>query len=473
MSGPIFLLDLEWAGRTWKISSSEYEGYYHGLGIPDISEDTPLGSQVGYRSVSITALIPADVAALVAQGWPLSTGTATLQISIDGEVEVWAKGLVSGAVVNPGSQGLVSFTIEGGPWAQTNAWPPTSHVVSLDTFPNADDAAIGKAYPQVYGRPGRGDVNGTTRIPGSPGVVVQTTGNARLMICEGAVSATQVQITDSAVGGWATHSVLYGTDSNGVLYAYVELTTGTTPYVAGHSYYVSWGYTADGGLGAKSSGVREVLRDALGRTSVGCDTGKTLSAPRLDTELSFYIDEVVDPWAWVKALLFPILPISIYSGQRGAYPVVWDFEAGAEGTGLALVSGQNAARLGPWEESPTRNVISEVFLEYAVDAATGAYRKTLLLKAPISRYGSATLALKSDVIWDEGVATQIAQGLLRRNSHTSRRSSYGVGQRVKVSVGDVVALTDPDYYLEDAPCIVEGVSIEGGYKALSLLLLRG
>ena len=457
----IWTLTMRWAGRDW-VFTTELGG---GLGDIEISEDVVQGSQVGYRTVPITIIVPE-----IDLDWPFSTATAILSNSESGD---YISGRVDSAVVTvgegPGS--IVSFTLEGGPWSQTAVWPDASHVVSDDTFSAPDDAAQGKAYPQVFGSPGRGDVNGLTRYKGSPGIVVQTTGNARLMIAEGVVASTQVQVTDDDVGGWAEHSVLYDSDANGVFYAYVELTAGTTPYVVGHSYYVSWGFGNDGDSAATTA--RKVLVEALQRTSVGCDFGRTLSSPSLSIALDFYIDEIVDPWDWLKAHLFPILPISIYSGPKGAYPIVWRYDAEAKDAQWNLILGQNVNRSGSWEESTTRSIINEVIVQYAVDAGTGQYLRQVVVRSQrsILRYGISSQTIKTDVIWDEGAAYIAGQSVLRAKAFPSRRCTYVCYDPIKLEAGDVVTITDPDYGLYEVVALVEAPSPMGGYTSFTLLLV--
>jgi hypothetical protein len=136
----------------------------------------------GGTTISLDALLPVDVPARVAQGYPLSASRATLSRWIEGTAREDARVVLAGVVRDPqfgAAHEAVSLTIEASPWVDSVLVPPAGLLV---TGANWDGAMIlslatderGLQYPVVVGVPGRVSslVAGDQWITGSQGVWV-------------------------------------------------------------------------------------------------------------------------------------------------------------------------------------------------------------------------------------------------------------------------------------------------------------
>lgn len=195
MSAPQYwLLDLEFGGQVLRLASADLDVdsddgpiHYEGvLGqIEMSSEIAMLDASLNQAAVSIEAVLPADVPALIAQGYPLEGVRGTLGLWREGTTYESRRVVLVGAVRDPEYGAVdepVSFTLEDELWQSEVMLPAPGNEVSSDTWPDSwsntypTDASllfdeyysslvsedIGLPYPIVFGTPG---VTGGLRFP--------------------------------------------------------------------------------------------------------------------------------------------------------------------------------------------------------------------------------------------------------------------------------------------------------------------
>jgi len=181
-----WLLDLDFAGQTLRLATAELdiasnEGDLHYSGALQEVEYSQamelLDSQLTQASVSIDAVLPVDVPALVARGYPLEGVSGTLALWREGTAYEARRVVLVGAVRDPeygAADEPVSFTLEDELWQSEAVIPQAGLDVSEDTWPDAWSATypsdgennfayissltsedVGLAYPVIFGYPGR------------------------------------------------------------------------------------------------------------------------------------------------------------------------------------------------------------------------------------------------------------------------------------------------------------------------------
>ncbi len=267
-------------------------------------------TSVPLKSVSLSVITEAeDWAAIVAEGWDLAAGVGELSEWIPGRTWEQRQVILTGLLDAPtyGARGEpLAFTLKNHPMQDRAQLLPSTAIVDDDTWPLADDRAKGRSYPTVIGKPG---TIGTTRLPGSPGLLVNDV-SRYLLIAGHEVEATSVEIADITEDPllWATHAVTHRTDGRGRTVATVTLQHATpVKYNAGHDYAVCWGYSgAGGGLynRTRSTSMRtagDVLAYLFEQSTLSIDRGRTAAAVnQLQGYLvDAYIDEPVGVWEWL------------------------------------------------------------------------------------------------------------------------------------------------------------------------------
>jgi hypothetical protein len=182
-----WLLDLEFGGQTLRLASADLDVtsddgpiHYEGV-LQDVqmsSEIKMLDASLNQSSVSIDAVLPADVPALIARGYPLEGCSGTLALWREGTAYEARRVVMVGAVRDPEYGAVdepVSFTLEDELWQSEAQIPALGLDVNGDTWPDSwtatypGDASaffnayigsltpedVGLPYPVVFGYPGR------------------------------------------------------------------------------------------------------------------------------------------------------------------------------------------------------------------------------------------------------------------------------------------------------------------------------
>jgi hypothetical protein len=226
-ASPVFLLDLTIGGHGYRFASQALDvvkvdgtalAYAAGLGGVSWKETVGLGSQAApLVSVPLQVLALYDWAAIEAAGHDIAAGSAELSKWVPGSTWEKRKVLAIGTIDRPqyGAKGEpLAFALVSHPYEDRSILPPAVAIVDAESWPDADTAVVGRAYPTVIGEPGV--VNGT-KYPGSPGLLVDPP-QGTIVICDGEVAATAVHYrTDERADAWTSSSVTTTTDGRGRL----------------------------------------------------------------------------------------------------------------------------------------------------------------------------------------------------------------------------------------------------------------
>lgn len=470
----MWLLSLTYAGRVYRIATEAAGISIDGSDVqflPNLGEvDLSLGCELGAdtptaRTAALTITAADELTWALWESRGHSLGTATAELALWGQGLTWEERVVvlSGRVSDPEYGDVdedLTITLAQEPFGDLATWPPPGARVTVDTWPNAPDASADLVYPWVFGQPGISvDEAGTTvRLPGSPAILVSTTGYDWL-IAGHIVKATLCKVWDATIGQyarvsggvWAPTST-YGSattwaistvaDGLGRLVSTIDLTIATPQ---DHEYWVIW--SDDGGLPSEDgsedmTGAGDILRWWLERTLLSVDIGRMATArTKLNRlQLAGYVDEEVNVYGFVRDHLLPLLPVSIVAGPSGLYPVPWDLDLRREDAEVTLTEGEEVERAGRVRVA-TRDLIGQVRVSWAADPSTGDYtRSTILTGDPddldAGQVGDsyATVArgrlvqsgivpevvVESDWVHSARVAVAVAQGILRTQGYPRR-----------------------------------------------------
>ena len=173
-------------------------------------------TSVPLKSVSLSVITEAeDWAAIVAEGWDLAAGVGELSEWIPGRTWEQRQVILTGLLDAPtyGARGEpLAFTLKNHPMQDRGQILASTAIVDADTWPNAHEHAEGRNYPLVLGRPG---LIGSTKYPGSPGLVVSMAAGT-VLISDGEVDAATVHYLEEVEPEkWTSATVATSTDGRG------------------------------------------------------------------------------------------------------------------------------------------------------------------------------------------------------------------------------------------------------------------
>ena len=573
----LVLVTVDFAGRRFYLSErpvvvATTDGgalpFDGGLAGVDVSVALGLmGSDADLLSVPVACFLPVDLAALRAQGHQLSGAQAEVAVWVPGTLYEDRQVLVLGSVSEPtyGAQGeQVAFSVTEAPYDDTGRviapvevirWEDFEPVYGADGFGYYQaDASEGAAFPWVFGRFGVCTVGGVlSSVPSvpAPAIALASTGEATfLLLCSGFAEASLLTVTDAygnadevtpnTVTGITIYDVesFYGVANSGTRFTRVgPLIAMTTVDLLASTLYVSASVTTPVSGGPSYDGSPtparswgEVVAMLLRRSSLRLDWGRWDAVlPLLQRyEVAGYIDDPdVSPWEFIAAEMLPLVPVSIRSGPRGLYPVIWRYDAThADAQGhINAGLGTGVVRSGPVEEFPqpselvnscslsyawnalteeythwtthgplsttvpaapastfTDETVSppgatpaqdvtysrEVFAQWTTDLHTSAYSE-----ASVRTFGTYSETIESKYVYDDATAQLITAWKVRAGCFPRRRIPYDVDSSWSwLDVGDVVTLTDSELSITSIPALVLEASVAlGGRVSLVLLVL--
>lgn len=517
---PVWLLDLEWAGRTWRLTSGEDadvvldDGTHRYLGSltpPAVSEDLDLwASEAGVVSVSIELLPPAalDVCALLAAGHILAAATGTLRLCYDATTAAGTRDVLVGRVVQPvyGPVGTVlAFALETLGDVSSSTLPPADAVVDATTWSGYGDPAVqGRGYPEVIGYPGGHDSDPTsaaTFTRGSPALWVSgdSGGFNHILIAGHPVQATSAYVWNNTDPGKSfSASILETADGRGRIVSTVAWPALASKPAEGDDLWVGWDPAGNGGArNPYGSGVLEgagdVIRWALDRSGRRWDRARASELRALNGIcIGTYVSETVDPWDWLRSEILPLLPVSVTTSGAGIRVVPWRYAATARDAVLALEHGRNAERASfPVFEWPS--VANRITLRYAMRADTGellshrtaahaldpadsdVFRHPLCVRSVAALRtthdpGVRALVVDAPVIGDRASAGLIVEYLVRRYALPYETIEYDVRPDVAeaLDLGSVVTLDDADLSWSSRVCHLLRRTYDGPWARLLL-----
>jgi hypothetical protein len=513
--GVVWLLELAWAGQTWRFASrpvvvatdaGDELAYAEGA-VPEVyrEEADLFASTTTPTSVGFDGLVfDEDVAELVARGHWLELATAEISQWVEGRTWEERRVVLTGRVREPeyGAAGEpVSFSVAPTELDESALVPPSSAAVSDATWPNAAESAQGAAYPFVIGRPGLGLSTDLASTGGAPALLVHLS-SRYLLIAGHRVRATSVTVIGITQGEAASFAVTHRSDGLGRTVATVTLDaaagSGQVAAVDGDEYSVDWSGTSGGMASLEDAdealtGAGEVCEWLLRESGLPHDVGawaalrSSLGAWRLD----FYVDQPQGPFRLLQEAVLPLVPVSVRRGARGIEPVLWPVDATAADAVAQLVQGRNVDRDGPVEhvDPPVAN---EFRVTYAPRWGGEPFRTLTFTGDETVAGDDPTVApfgacVSSRSVWGPLVGEPIDTRVVQRPEVAARTLAWRaqayahpwrVLQYVAIDAelavlrpGDLVTVTDADLHLTDHVGLVRGVEWEGEVVTIGVVLL--
>tara|TARA_R100000388_G_scaffold15051_2_gene12039 strand:+ start:801 stop:2495 length:1695 start_codon:yes stop_codon:yes gene_type:complete len=473
-SQPVFLLSIEWNGRTFRAStepilipSSEgVDVQFHGglVEDPDFSFELPdLGFQVSSYSTPIAVyLCDIDVAQQYSRQNTLENAKCELDYILvkEGQIQNYEEriNLVHGIAKQPiyghrdKAKSYVEFSIET-PTVESSALPLSVganqiiDAISLSALLNTSispfntifkgstttidviDVHKGKNLPLIIGQSGfYFDETGTKKYFGAtPAYVIHaisgSTNKIFLAIAGHEVDCERVYIFDD-LGNFRLENVDSFISRTGDVFSFVEFTHGSGGFQnpiddENSKYFVSW---FDGG------GMRSPLTNApvsgagdlclyllsLGDNEVDFAAWYTVSTYLNRYKFAGAINSVeVTPLEFLENEIIPFLPISVIQGVEGIKPVLNLLsDAKFEAKGDLIASSEFVMTSGVSTIGDSSRVINEYTLEYAYDMHQDQYRKTITISGNTE-----------NLYQDKTASQQVVQSLLKYGSRPKKEQS--------------------------------------------------
>lgn len=286
---------------------------------------------------------------LYSAGYDLERQPATLRRWKPGTTWEDARVVLTGIIEEVAIGGPLEpleFTLARSPRRQSRPMIAADAKVDPVTWPvrggyDLDDSLLGAWYPLPIGYPGHvGSPLSSTEVPRVPAYLVEdaqtptpTARESHVLIAGIPVDATEVLLWESVTGDLTpseTRPILEVEDANGRRVSVVDFDGSSLDHEIGTAYYTSWSSAGGRGGGLqrrdKSGPVRglgELLRHLLEEFSDLEVDGSAMEAERvlLDRfKIDTFVNEPADAWDWIRAELFPLVPLKVVEGPKGG---VW------------------------------------------------------------------------------------------------------------------------------------------------------
>jgi len=502
-------LTVTWAGQTFRWATSPLEieteagetlSFDDGLDPIDYEDSLQGLGVASARSIPVEVFFPpeVDVSEWISRGYDLASATG--EVALWSEDTVWEERRVvlQGPVREPEYGSIdepVSFSIEDALQSNRSFVPEISQSVSTETFPDAPEDSLGRAYPLVWGRPGYlEDTTGT--IAGSPAVIAYTLAtNEKLIVAGHAVRSATVRIFD-ADNARETFAVIVETDDAGQTVSTVDISSPSFIDPLSSEYYVGWidqeALVDDAGDAVVTLG--QIIVYLLQRSDLPVDVPAwTTLSSSLSVPSSGFIDEQVSAFEWLSDHVFGTVPLSVLPGPEGYYPVLWKLQATRD-EAVCMISPDDdptVEREGRVTYSKLGDVVNASSVRYGSDPLSGDYRRTLTLtsedvsgvyqeatyytRLSQALYGDRGDEVELDWAWSRAAASYVAVQQALRSALPSREVSYSVPYSYGwLRLGDVILVTDSEVHLSEEIGLVTGLrwASEEELSARVLLLSR-
>lgn len=514
------LLDLEVYGRVFRYSSADSllevtdaDGsvltYQPGLSTGFLAE---LVGDLEEVEVAVPSTEDDPWARLVERGYSFDDARATMRRWYEGLrldlctvlIRGWTAGSTYGGPDDP-----LSFIIER-QLRRSGTIGDARAVVDDTTWPvtygaEMDEAAVGRSYPIIIGRPGRVlyQAYNVERAEGvTPGHLVEFDENfpenSKLLIADGQIAATTVSMSDKSGQFTRVRTVKTMQDQLGRTVSYIDWTNLAGEWrihpQAGNEYRI--GFTSQGGVlgdaGTELRGLGEVvlwMMQRWGRFDFDIGAFKAHQAFLDRFRLDCFIDERLPLWDWLQSHVLEVFPVEWVEGPRGGYMLPFAFMARREEATLHLDSSINVedqadgtvrvARAQNPRASGERTA-NRITLRYGLAGGDLKLRRRLVADAEaddsdprviasslcrVSRSllrnpdrgddGVRELEVESYVVVDDDVAQLVLQWLVWRHAVTRHEVTITGGHDLDlVQPGEVLRWSDADLWVDDVLCQV-------------------
>lgn len=507
LANPIrWVLSLHYAGGTFYMSStpSTVDDGDGGLivitdGLLEVSDTTEAidlwATEAPRRSVGVTFETGLDVALLVEQGYDLAGAVAELAQLADGDTWDARRPFVVGRLVEPQYGGAgegVRASVEQDLLSSDQMIEPVAvkgddvvaSLVATGVYASGVARDVTSSY--IFGVPGAGVTPGST----APYVATMVTGAGTpwhaYVLAGHAVTAATVTMTNT---GDATTTIMpvLNLEVGGTVIALALEDTSTSTFTSTLAPVVTW----DNGGGYIDEVVGTMLTAGdflawlLRLSSSEIDQGRVnVARQQLRAfQVGAYVDDGVSIADYIRETMLDVLPISIMTGPRGIYPLVWRWDATSEDAVAELNADEvlDVERLDLVTYEDGDKVENVVVLRYGWNPATEAYASEIwavgddqrpgggnflnlarsrwqdpILARSVARYGARRVTMESAVISDKLTAERVLAWRSRRWALPSRTVQYACAQRwAWIEPGDYVTVTDSSLAWTSKLCLVQ------------------
>lgn len=484
-----------------------------------LDEQTLSASSEGSPDFSIAIAIDAgdEWAKIIGRAGVIERAPATLRRYFDGQILEESRLVLEGTVENFAygeANERIQFDIVRRARTASRMLPSPGMVVDATTWPvqplwDFDEKIIGSFYPIIIGNPG----GAPTVVAATEALLVETrTANSdeRLLIAGHKVSASTVTIfdyTDSAAGAIpsASISVSTQTDKVGREISYCQMSGSGITVDPGRVFYVGWPAGGGGLLNTNGAGALRGAGDVIAWiiqtwTDIPIDGARfagvreLLNAYKIDS----YINEPVDPMAWLNAEVFPLLPVEPRQGEDGIWWYMRRWSATASDATARLDADDGNIQRETLITTASSQVINEVTVGYGPDRDSGRHHFRVIVGAhnqtrpndeieaglvttddrmvggyfaalSQSIYGRQSMEIAANSVWDPATAVLIAQDIIAAQALPRRFVEYSGGSDLEAfDIGDVIILNDTSVQLLDVVAQVLDVTFGGANVVLSL-----
>jgi len=499
---PVYLLDLTFGGRQFHVATrtvvvSSNDGarpYDGGLDDPAFAEAMDiLSTSLPEASASIGCLLPVDVPHLVAQGHDPAQGSAALSMiamrdgvalhTYEQRIPLIAGDITDPEIGRPSAPvGWFEATLRSRVFDDSRPFIPADARISDTTWASHNTAHTGKVYPWVFGKPGQyksesGVGSGTS---GSPGYILESSGTSatKLLLAGHRVRASTVTVFDSTTND-TSMPVTHEDDGLGRQCAVVDISAAASIDRTETEFW--FGYPGDGGYvnpfrnAAELELVGDLCRLLLVAPGFDVDHGRWAVAASAVLNLfkvAFYAnDPEATAWDIIADHLLPLVPMTLFRGGGGVYPVVADPFAAprraiASVTGGLVDVGRDWTRTSGLTWQGSRDDVSNEFsIEFAFRQKTKEAKRrwfltpdrdstdpeqvtSALVKLSRARYGKRPApAMTSEVVYDDTTALAVLNLRAALDGFLPRMVGYAAPFHWGwLQVGDYVSITDADLH---------------------------
>lgn len=510
------LLDLELQGRVFRYSS-----YDERIEVEDsagVVHTYLPGLQTGFVASVVGDLEEADIAIpgakddpwarLVARGYAFDDARATVRRWYAGLkldlcavlIRGWTTGSSYGGPDTP-----LTFTVER-QLRRSGTIGDAAAVVDDTTWPvtygaQLDEAAIGRCYPIIIGRPGRilyQAYNAEVAEGVSPGHLVEFNESSpelsKLVIADGEIAASTVKLTDKTGQFARTRTVKTTQDALGRTVSYIDWQNLSGQWrihpQPGNEYRI--GFPSGGGVvgddGTELRGLGEVvlwMAREWGRFDIDIGAFKAHQAFLDRFRVDAFIDQRPQLWDWLQSHVLGVFPVEWVEGPRGGYLLPFAFMARREEATVHLDSTPDAALQAPGSlrvartQDPTAvggSPANRITLRYGLAGSELQLRRRLVAAAEksdtdarvlghalcrISRSllenpergddGVRELEVESYIVVDEDVAELVLQWLVWQHAVTRHQVVVSGGHELDlIEAGEVLRWSDAELFVDDA-----------------------
>lgn len=503
----IWLLEVEWAGRTYRWASALPDGVpveitdadgtahqYRGGIDPSWASTFALFSESSAPpKLSINLWFGAEdnVPQRVADGDDLSAMTASLYRWAPGITYENRMAVFYGLSKTPNYGGVnepVSVTFESPVYRDGGS--VTSGRIEAGQLTVDSDLASGEAYPVVFGNPSSPAANADGA--GSPAYPVDRSGKvaiAGVWLGTNQGTGTLYNVSGDVVEA-TTQSTIVDTMGREV----IALTSAAAGWDADDEYAVKWSGDPIGG----GDLIAECARLSTRRVD---HSRMQVTRARLNAyKFSGYIDAAgTSAWDWCLRNIITLLPCSASHGPHGLYVTVWDDSATAADAKLHLTTGRGVTRPRPIQYE-NAEVINEVTVKYdpswggqylgarTITGRIGAASAETIVSpyavASVSRMAALDAAgplqgvrsetIASDFIDDATTALRIATWRIRARAHRRRVITLEdtAGHLEWLLEGEHVTITDTETALAAHLAMIRSRRWVAGRFYLDLVLIE-